>query len=99
MTLQGVFHENPWLLFFDKLLAIALRFFAEVGIDTLVLEVGIGGKYDSTNFFRRPAIVSVITSISYDHQVSFVTCRISTFQLEKGFVKSAKHRTIYGKIG
>ena len=30
MTLQGVFHENPWLLFFDKLLAIALRFFAEV---------------------------------------------------------------------
>lgn len=45
-------------------------------IDTLVLEVGIGGKYDSTNFFRHPAIVSVITSISYDHQVGPLRFRL-----------------------
>lgn len=43
---------------------------SQVGVDVVVLEVGIGGKYDSTNFFDRPAIASVITSISYDHQVS-----------------------------
>ena len=36
-------------------------------MDILVLEVGLGGRGDSTNIIEAP-IASVITSISYDHR-------------------------------
>ncbi|MEN9934781.1 MAG: hypothetical protein RLZZ387_1360, partial [Chloroflexota bacterium] len=45
--------------------AVAMRYFAEVGVDLAVLEVGLGGRYDSANVVAP--ILSVITSISYDH--------------------------------
>jgi dihydrofolate synthase/folylpolyglutamate synthase len=45
--------------------AIALRHFADQHVDLAVLEVGVGGRYDSANVVDR--LLSVITSISYDH--------------------------------
>ncbi|HEU4329139.1 MAG TPA: folylpolyglutamate synthase/dihydrofolate synthase family protein [Roseiflexaceae bacterium] len=50
---------------FEVGFALALRFFAEQGVDLAVLEVGLGGRYDSANAVLP--LVSVITSISYDH--------------------------------
>ena len=51
--------------FFDIVTAIAFLRFAEASCDAVVLEVGLGGRLDSTNVCR-PA-VSVITTISFDH--------------------------------
>jgi len=45
--------------------AIALRYFADRGVDLAILEVGLGGRYDSANVITP--LLSVITSISYDH--------------------------------
>ncbi|HWQ12360.1 MAG TPA: folylpolyglutamate synthase/dihydrofolate synthase family protein, partial [Roseiflexaceae bacterium] len=45
--------------------ALALRHFADAQVDLAVLEVGLGGRYDSANVVDP--ILSVITSISYDH--------------------------------
>jgi dihydrofolate synthase / folylpolyglutamate synthase len=45
--------------------AIALRYFAAQAVDLAVLEVGLGGRYDSANVVAP--LLSVITSISYDH--------------------------------
>lgn len=45
--------------------ALALRYFADQNVDLAILEVGLGGRYDSANVVT-PAL-SVITSISYDH--------------------------------
>jgi len=45
--------------------AIALRYFAERAVDLAILEVGLGGRYDSANVITP--LLSVITSISYDH--------------------------------
>jgi dihydrofolate synthase/folylpolyglutamate synthase len=58
-----------WTMFFDLLLTVALSYFGKNSkdIDYIILEAGIGGRYDSTNFFANPAAV-VITSISLDHQ-------------------------------
>ena len=56
-----------WLVFFDLFLAIAIKYFGEHDLDFVVLETGIGGRYDSTNFVPAPA-ACVITSISLDHQ-------------------------------
>ncbi|GIW88102.1 MAG: bifunctional folylpolyglutamate synthase/dihydrofolate synthase [Isosphaeraceae bacterium] len=53
------------LTFFEVTTAMGLVHFAEVGAGAVVLEVGLGGRLDSTNVVRP--LVSVITSISYDH--------------------------------
>ncbi|KAH8063991.1 folylpolyglutamate synthase [Aureococcus anophagefferens] len=55
-------------VFFDRLLAAALLHFGAEGCGVLVLEAGIGGLYDSTNFFGAEDLeLAVITSISLDH--------------------------------
>lgn len=59
--------DLSWTVFFDLFLTTALRYFGEQEVDYLVLEAGIGGRYDSTNFLPT-APVGVITSISLDHQ-------------------------------
>lgn len=46
--------------------AAAFLYFAQVGCDIVVLEVGLGGRLDSTNIIKTP-LVSVITSVSMDH--------------------------------
>ncbi|HEX5472077.1 MAG TPA: folylpolyglutamate synthase/dihydrofolate synthase family protein [Lacipirellulaceae bacterium] len=51
--------------YFEITTAIALLHFVERQVDAAVLEVGLGGRLDSTNVCL-PA-VSVITSISFDH--------------------------------
>ncbi len=51
---------------FDYCLAMALLYFKEQECDVIVLETGLGGKYDSTNAVGTPA-VSVITKIGFDH--------------------------------
>lgn len=53
------------LNFFEIMTGAALKFFAEQEVDLVLLEVGIGGRFDSTNFVTP--ILSIITSISYDH--------------------------------
>ena len=64
---EGVFRgqscERP--SFFELTTAMAFDFFAREAVDVAVIEVGLGGRLDSTNIIT-PA-VSVITSISFDH--------------------------------
>lgn len=51
---------------FEVVTAIALLYFAERKADIAVLEVGLGGRGDSTNIVEKP-LICAITSISYDH--------------------------------
>ena len=51
--------------FFDLSTAIAFLYFRKRKVDLVVLEVGLGGRLDSTNICDP--LVSVITSISFDH--------------------------------
>jgi dihydrofolate synthase/folylpolyglutamate synthase len=51
--------------YFEATTAMALVHFVERQVDTAVLEVGLGGRLDSTNVCLP--MVSVITSISFDH--------------------------------
>ncbi|MCX7951733.1 MAG: bifunctional folylpolyglutamate synthase/dihydrofolate synthase, partial [Clostridiales bacterium] len=50
---------------FEIITACAFKYFYEKQVDFVVLEVGLGGRLDATNVVKP--IVSVITSISYDH--------------------------------
>ena len=51
--------------YFEITTAMALLHFADRKVDAAVLEVGLGGRLDSTNVCRP--CVAVITSISFDH--------------------------------
>jgi dihydrofolate synthase / folylpolyglutamate synthase len=51
--------------YFEITTAMALLHFAQHRVDAAVLEVGLGGRLDSTNVCQP--LVSIITSISFDH--------------------------------
>jgi dihydrofolate synthase/folylpolyglutamate synthase len=55
--------EQP--TFFETITAVAFKHFAEQAVDIAVIEVGLGGRLDSTNIIVPE--VSVITSIDLDH--------------------------------
>ena len=50
---------------FEIITAMAFKYFKDKGTDYVVLEVGLGGRMDSTNIVDP--LLSVITTISYDH--------------------------------
>ena len=56
-------HRGP--TFFEITTAMGLLHFARRRVGAVVLEVGVGGRLDSTNVVRP--VVSIITSISFDH--------------------------------
>ena len=52
--------------FFEITVAMAFHWFAQQQVDIAVVEVGLGGRLDSTNVLMPE--LSVITNISFDHQ-------------------------------
>ncbi len=51
---------------FEVVTAVAFLYYAAKETDFVILEVGLGGTGDSTNVIEKP-LISIITSISYDH--------------------------------
>jgi len=57
--------EQFQLSFFEMTVGLAFQYFREEEVDIAVVEVGLGGRLDSTNIITP--VLSVITNISYDH--------------------------------
>ncbi len=55
------------ITFFEITTAAAMLLFSEHPADRLIMEVGLGGRFDATNVVTKPAL-SVITQVSLDHQ-------------------------------
>ncbi|HXD93522.1 MAG TPA: Mur ligase family protein, partial [Bacteroidia bacterium] len=51
--------------FFEWTVGLAFNYFAEQKVDIAIIEVGLGGRLDSTNVVKP--LLSLITNISYDH--------------------------------
>ncbi len=51
--------------FFEMTVAMAFKYFVDREVDVAVIEVGLGGRLDSTNIITP--LTSVITNISFDH--------------------------------
>lgn len=51
--------------FFELVLAVAMLYFTERGVDIIILETGMGGRLDATN--AVPKDVAVLTPIGMDH--------------------------------
>ena len=80
--------------FFEQVTAIALSYFGYCGADLAVLEVGLGGRLDATNAVDR--IVSVITSLDFDHQHILGTA-IEQIAIEKAAIIVPGARAVIGR--
>ena len=61
---RSFFEVNP-LSFFEMTVGMAFDYFAKQKVDIAIIEVGLGGRLDSTNIITPE--VSLITNIGYDH--------------------------------
>ncbi|XZE44227.1 bifunctional folylpolyglutamate synthase/dihydrofolate synthase [Pirellulaceae bacterium SH467] len=75
--------------FFELTTAIAWLLFQDQGCDVNVMEVGLGGRLDSTNVCE--SLISVITSISFDHQAQLGNTIESIASEKAGIIKPGSH--------
>jgi dihydrofolate synthase / folylpolyglutamate synthase len=83
---KSFFSENE-LSFFEMTVGLAFDYFVKEKVDVAVIEVGMGGRLDSTNVITP--LVSVITNIGFDH-MQFLGNTIAAIAVEKaGIIKPA----------
>ena len=79
------FFERNNFSFFEMTVGLAFNYFFRNNIDIAIIEVGMGGRLDSTNIINP--LLTVITNISLDH-TKFLGTNITDITLEKaGIIK------------
>ena len=79
---------------FEALTATAFLYYAKKECDFVVLEVGLGGRFDATNVIKAP-FVSVIASISLDH-INILGDTVEKIAAEKcGIIKFGGETVVY----
>ena len=63
--IQPLLEKVPDITTFEAITALGFLYFARMGVEIAVVEVGLGGRLDATNVVTP--VVSVITSLSLDH--------------------------------
>ena len=80
---------------FEMITALAMRYFLVNCCDIVVLEVGMGGRLDSTNVIPTPEL-AVITAIGYDHVKELGPTLTDIAREKAGIIKSDGDILIYG---
>lgn len=81
--------QNIVITEFEAITAAAFLYFKEKSPNIVVLETGLGGRFDATNVIESP-ILSVITSISHDH-MKILGDSIEKIAFEKcGIIKNSR---------
>ena len=83
--------DIPEITTFEITTAIAFRYFEENNVDIAVIEVGLGGRLDATNIVNP--LVSVITSLSYDH-MNVLGDTIEKIAFEKAGIIKKNHPVV-----
>ncbi|MBR9757271.1 MAG: bifunctional folylpolyglutamate synthase/dihydrofolate synthase [Algicola sp.] len=82
------FLERTSLSFFEMTTLMAFEYFSKKKVDIAIIEVGLGGRLDSTNIIHP--LVSAITNIGLDH-TQFLGNDLATIAKEKAGI--IKHKT------
>lgn len=69
--LNEVINTGISLSFFETTTVMALLYFKEQDVDIAVMEVGLGGRLDSTRWIQTS--VSILTSVEHDHHLALTT--------------------------
>ena len=81
--------------FFELTVAMAFEYFAQQQVDIAVIEVGLGGRLDSTNIIDP--ILSVITHIGYDH-VQMLGNSLPEIAFEKAGIIKLNTPVVIGEV-
>ncbi len=81
------------LTYFEILVGLAYLFFYEKKVDYVVIETGLGGRYDATNTVSRSDKLSVITKIGLDH-VAILGKTIEAISLQKALIINKNSQAI-----
>lgn len=81
--------------FFEATMAMAFRYFADCAVDVAVIEVGLGGRLDSTNIVSP--VLSVITNISFDH-TEFLGNTLAQIAAEKAGIIKPETPVVIGEV-
>ena len=81
---------------FELITAIAMCFFLRRRCDIVVLEVGLGGRLDSTNVIATP-LAAVITAMGFDHQKQLGSTMGQIAAEKAGIIKEGGDVVIYGE--
>ncbi len=82
--------------FFEITVAMAFAYFAEKKVDIAIIETGLGGRLDSTNVISP--LVSIITSIGYDH-MDMLGDTLELIAAEKAGIIKQNVPVVFGHIG
>ena len=88
------FFESNNFSFFEMTVGLAFNYFSKNNVDIAIIEVGMGGKLDSTNIINP--ILSVITNISLDH-TKFLGRNLSDIAKQKGGIVKENTPVIIGE--
>ena len=81
---------------FELITAIAFLYFKRHNCDVVVLEVGLGGRLDSTNLIQAPCL-SVVTGIDFDH-TDLLGDTLEAIATEKGGIIKHRRPVLYGGV-
>ena len=89
------FFKKNKLSFFEMSVGLAFDYFAQSKVDIAIIEVGLGGRLDSTNILRPE--LSVITNIGLDHTQFLGTTLLAIAKEKAGIIKS-KTPVVIGEL-
>lgn len=79
---------------FELITAIAFEYFNEEKCDVVILEVGMGGRFDATNIISAP-LLSIITGVAIDH-TAFLGDTVEKITGEKAGIIKQNSAVLYG---
>lgn len=88
-------NDGQMITVFEILTAAAFLLFSEQLADAVILEVGLGGRFDATNVITDPA-VSVIMPIALDHQ-AYLGDRVELIAAEKAGIMKRGRPVVIGQ--
>lgn len=94
VTQHKDFFEQNSLSFFEMTVGLAFDYFREKNTDINIIEVGMGGRLDSTNIIMP--LVSVITNIGFDH-TQFLGNSLEAIATEKAGIIKANIPVVIGE--
>lgn len=86
--------ESIGLSFFEMTVGMAFQYFADEKVDIAIVEVGMGGRLDSTNVVTPE--LSIITNISLDH-TQFLGNTLAKIAVEKGGIIKPNTPVVIGE--
>jgi dihydrofolate synthase/folylpolyglutamate synthase len=89
------FFKNNKLSFFEMTVGLAFDYFAQSKVDIAIIEVGLGGRLDSTNILSPE--LSIITNIGLDH-TQFLGTTLPAIAKEKAGIIKPKTPVVIGEL-